>query len=104
MIPTKRTMAQNCLNTEIQKPYQKEVESVAKTWFTELEQASGPRICNFCDKMFKNKTKCDLHKKIVHCPKIVCCNICQKKCTNELGLRNHLKNIKFLLVRSVGKI
>ena len=96
-------MAQTCLNMEIQKPYQEEVEKVAKTCFTELEQPSGPRTCNFCDKMFKNKTKCDIHQKIVHCPKLVSCNICYKTCNNELGLRNHLKKHQVITCEECGK-
>lgn len=92
-------MAQTCL----QKPYQKDVEAVAKQCFSDLEQVLGPRTCNFCEKLFKNKTKCDLHMKIVHCPKIVSCNMCQKKCTNELGLRNHLKKHQVLTCKECGK-
>ena len=95
-------MAQICLDTEMQTTYQKEVEAVAKKCFTELE-VLGPRNCTFCDKSFKNKTKCDLHIKIVHCPKIISCKICQNKCTNELGLRNHMKKHQVLTCKECGK-
>ena len=88
-------MAGICLETGLQMKHQKE-EIVSRNSFVELEKGSKPKICTFCEKTFKNKTKCDLHKKIVHWPTLVSCNVCQKKCPNELALRNHIKKCKVI--------
>ena len=95
-------MADICLATESVMKYQKE-ETVARKSFLELEKESKPKTCIFCEKTFKNKTKCDLHKKIVHWPTLVSFNICQKKCPNELALRNHIKKHKVISCGECGK-
>ena len=71
-------MAGICLETGLQMKHQKE-EIVARNSFVELEKGSKPKYVLFVrEKKFQNKTKCDLHKNIVHWPTLVSFNVRQK--------------------------
>ena len=59
------------------------------TMMTQTDEAR----CSLCGKLFRGKSKLDMHRKVVHVYDFQTCNVCRKEFKNGKILKTHLRSI-----------